>query len=250
MAFTAILLCLMIQRWLHFDSYSRQYYWLDAYIYWMKERFEHFSFWDGIGGVGIVILPLLFFYILLALFIYQFLTIVGYYFLSVLVLWYCIDLRPFASRTAYSTVGELLISAYRRIFALIFWLLILGSTGVVLYTLVMNLNRRLEKAEGSSFSFAARGVEEVLDWVPVRLTGITMALVGHCSETFKRWCLYVYTRIAAQQQIREYGLCALGISDNHPLLIEELVAIDGLVNRALLVWLVVMALFTIGRWVG
>ncbi|WP_304985003.1 regulatory signaling modulator protein AmpE [Coxiella-like endosymbiont] len=255
MALTAILLCLVIQWWLHFDSYSRQYHWFDAYFHWMKERFEHLSFWRGIGGVGIVVLPLLLIYILIALFVCHLLTIVGYYFLTVVVLWYCMDTRSHAPENiAHVTVEEVLINAYRRIFALIFWLLILGSTGVVLYTLVANLNRHLGNhslEEDNNLYLAARRIEGVLDWVPVRLTGITFALVGYFSATFKRWYSYVYTGIAsARQQIIEYGLTALGIEESHPLLVEKLVAIDGLINRALWVWLVVIALFTIGRWIG
>ncbi|WP_235378929.1 hypothetical protein [Candidatus Coxiella mudrowiae] len=52
--------------------------------------------------------------------------------------------------------------------------------------------------------------------------GITFALVGHFSATFKRCYSYVYNRIAsARQQIIEYGLTALGIEEGHPLLVEE-----------------------------
>ncbi|MFW0089145.1 MAG: regulatory signaling modulator protein AmpE [Coxiella endosymbiont of Haemaphysalis japonica] len=255
MILSAVLLCFLIQRWLHFDSYSRKYYWFDAYFQWLKAQFRHLSFWHGIGGIGIVVLPLLLIYILMALFICHLLTAIGYYFLTVVVLWYCMDARPLATENvAQLTVDEVLINAYRRIFALIFWLLVLGSTGVVLYTLVASLNRHLEShslEEDNSLFLAAGRMEGILDWIPVRLAGITFALVGHFSETFKQWHSYVYTGItSARQQIIEYGLTASGIERSHPLLVEELMAIDGLINRALWVWLMVIALFTIGRWIG
>lgn len=255
MILSAILLCVLIQRWLHFDSYSRQYHWFGVYFQWLKVRFRYLSFWHGIGGMGIVVLPLLLIYILMAVFTCHFLTIVGYYFLTVVVLWYCMDARPLAAENvAQQTVGEVLISAYQRIFALIFWLLVLGSTGVVFYTLVASLNRHLESSsleEDSNLFLAASRVEGILDWIPARAVGITFALVGRFLETFKQWYSYVYTGVtSARQQIIEYGLTALGIEKGHPLLVEELMAIDGLINRALWVWLMVIALFTIGRWIG
>lgn len=255
MILSAILLCFLIQRWFHFDSYSRQYHWFNAYFQWLKACFRNLSFWHGMGGISIVIMPLLLIYILMAFFTCHFLTVVGYYFLTVVVLWYCMDARSLATENVVQqTVVEVLISAYRRIFALIFWLLVLGSTGVVLYTLVASLNRHLDSdslEEDSNLFLAASRVEGILDWIPVRLVGITFALVGHFSETIKQWYAYVYTGITfVQEQIIEYGLTALGIEKGHPLLVEELMAIDGLINRALWVWLVVIALFTIGRWIG
>ncbi|WP_244896969.1 hypothetical protein [Candidatus Coxiella mudrowiae] len=106
---------------------------------------------------------------LIAHFVCISLTIVGYYFLTVVVLWYCMDARPLAPENiAHATVGGILINAYRPIFALIF-LLILGSTSVVLYTLVASLNRHLGNhslEEENNLYLAARRVEGVLDWVP------------------------------------------------------------------------------------
>ena len=255
MDLTTILLCLVMQRWFHFNNYSR-HRWFNAYFYWIKERFKHSSFWYGIGGVSIVILPPLSIYILIALFICHILTIVGCYFLTIVVLWYCMDTRsPTPENVAHKTADRILVNAYRHIFALIFWLLILGSTGVVLYTVVSSLNRHLEShfaGEDNSLCLAANRVEAMLDWVPVRLIGITFALVGHFLTTFKRWYAYMQhtETTSARQQVIEYGLTALGIEEDHPLLLKELLAINGLVNRALWVWLVVIALFTIGRWIG
>ncbi|MFV9988824.1 MAG: regulatory signaling modulator protein AmpE [Coxiella endosymbiont of Dermacentor nuttalli] len=255
MALIAILLCLTIQRWFRFDSYIRRYHWFDTYFHWMKEQFGHSFFWHSISGVGIVIFPLLFIYILITLFVHYLLTMVGYYFLTVMVLWYCMDARFLTSENvAHTTIGEILVNAYRNIFALIFWLLILGSIGVVLYTLVASLNRHLENhslKRDSGLFLAASRVEAILDWVPVRLTGITFALFSHqFPSTFKRWYFsYVHTgTTAARQQIIEYGLTALGIEADHPLLPNELVIINKLISRALLVWLVMIALFTLG-WI-
>ena len=255
MDLTAILLCLVVQRWFHFDSRSSKYRLFNAYFYWLKKCFKHSSFWHGIGGVSIIILPLLSIYILIAFFICHLLTTVGCYFLTMVVLWYCMDSHSSTSENmAHVTIGEVLINAYRYIFALIFWLLILGSIGVVLYTVVASLNHYLENhfmEEDNNLFFAASRIESILDWIPVRLIGITFALVGHFLATFKRWYAYLHTEtISTRQQVIEYGLTALEIKEDHPLLLGEVLAIDGLVNRALWVWLVVIALFTIGRWIG
>ena len=54
-----------------------------------------------------------------------------------------------------------------------------------------------------------------------------------------------------REPVVEWGLTTLGMAGKAKLLsLEELKAIDDLINRALWVWLVVIALFTIGRWLG
>ncbi|AAO90010.1 regulatory signaling modulator protein AmpE [Coxiella burnetii] len=258
MALTAVLLCLVIQRWLHFDSYTRQYNWFEPYYQWLKARFGQTSHWNGLGGVAIIILPVVFIYILVALFICRTLTIVGYYFLTVAVLWYCMDVRSLAKSQSGAVAQKVLIHVYERVFALIFWLLILGSTGVVLYTLVITLRQFLEKSpaqnneEGTGLLSAVAIVQGVLDWLPLRLIGITFALVGHFSPTFALWRLKVLTGIDKTPDLAAAcGLTALDMNKETKLLsLEELKSLDGLISRALWVWLVVIALFTIGRWIG
>ena len=257
MALTAILLCLAIQRWFHLDSYTRQYYWFESYYRWLKTHCSQTPLWNGLSGVIVVILPLLATYILISLFIYHTLTIIGYYFLTVAVLWYCMDARPLVHTKDWVIAKKVLIHVYQYLFALIFWLLILGSTGVVLYILVISLRQLLEKSQIKNNASEMTMLQVtsifqgILDWFPLRLTSITFALVGHFLPTFMLWRLHVLTGIDKTPELAAVcGLTALDINKETQILsLEELKALDGLISRALWVSLVVIALFTIEQWV-
>ncbi len=256
MALTIILICLVVQRWFHFDSYTRRYDWFDHYYRWFKHRFDHRGFWSGWGGFFITVLPGLIIYMLVASLVCHVIGLIAYYLLSLVVLWYCLDARRLTVESAGgSSARQLLGMTVQNIFALIFWLLVFGSVGVVLYTLVVSLRKTLESEEDekskSLYAVAAKA-EGILDWIPIRLMGITYALVGHFSPTFKCWYENLWTGIYyTREQAAGCGLIAMGMDDAPgPLSEDQLGDIDGLVNRSLLVWLVVIALFTIGAWIG
>lgn len=258
MAVTIILICLAIQRWLPIDHDIRSHNWFIHYYQWLKDRFSENEWWSGWFGLFIIIAPALIIYILLAGLIYYLLGIIGYYLLALLVLWYALEARSLtAANVGNQQVQQILSSAYERIFALIFWLLILGSTGVVLYSLIVYLCRLLEKMtednKGAKLLSCALTLQGILDWVPLRLLGVTYALVGQFTPTFANWYKNLFTDVhAGREQNALCGLLSLGLETNlkQSPTREQLGLIEGLINRSLWVWLVVIALFTIGRWVG
>lgn len=258
MALTALLICLFVQRILHFDSYNRRYNWFTHYYDWMKARFSKSSSWSGLLGVLLLVLPALVIFILFSVFVYYAIGMIGYYILTLIVLWYCLDARPLTKETHHGTVQVLLEQSYEGIFPIIFWLLIFGVSGVVMYALVLSLRNHLEQEgqgdiEKNLYEMAVK-VQGVLDWIPLRLLGITYALVGHFAPTFKIWYQNLFKGSIDQtrEQSARCGLVALnleGQSDQNPT-DEQVTAIQSLINRSLFVWLVVIALFTIGMWVG
>ncbi len=257
MAITIILICLAIQRWLHIDHIERKNAWFEYYYHWIKERFNQFSWWPTWLGVVAIIAPALIVYMLVAGLVYHLLTIIGYYLLALVVLWYALDAKPLTAENVNNhTQQQLLMDAYQRIFALIFWLIVLGSTGIVLYTLVVYLCRLLEGMrednQANSLLANALKIEAVLDWLPLRLLGFTFALVGQFSLTFSYWYKNLFTGLEqGREQTAACGLIAIGMETSPATPGQEQVtAIEGLINRSLWVWLVIIALFTIGRWIG
>jgi AmpE protein len=257
-AVTIILICLAIQRWLQIDYIQRKESWFNSYYQWIKARFNHQSRWATWLGVVIIIAPLLIIYILFAVLVCHLLTIVGYYMLALVVMLYALDARPLTLENANQfTSQQLLINAYQRLFALIFWLLLLGSTGVVLYTLIVYLCRLLETmpedSQADSLLANALKIQAVLDWLPLRLLGFTFALVGEFSATFLLWYKNLFTGLSVgREQTATCGLTAIGLATNaaETPTQQQVTVIEGLINRSLWVWLVIIALFTIGRWVG
>lgn len=257
MALTALLICLFVQRILHFDSYSRHYHWFGYYYEWMKARFCKLPSWSGLLGVFIVILPVLVVFILFTVFVYYAIGMIGYYILTVIVLWYYLDARKLTKEMDQPTAQKLLEQSCRGIFPIIFWLLLFGVSGVVMYALVVSLRSHLNTVaqgdvEKDLLSVVIR-VQDVLDWIPLRLLGITYAVVGHFGPTFKVWHQNLFTSINHTcKQAAQCGLVALNLADqaNRVITDDQMTAIQNLINRALLVWLVAIALFTIGMWIG
>lgn len=256
MTLTIVLLCLAVQRWLQFVSATRQFDWFTHYFAWLKQRYENKSFWPHLGGVLLIILPAWIIYLLVATLIYHVIGMIAYYLLTLVVFWYCVDARSlWLSNINGENLRHILSRTYQRLFAMIFWLFLLGSGGVVLYSLVLLLDDALEfKADEKSV--ALRGftlkVEAVLDWVPLRLMGLSYALVGHFTPAFQYWYKHLWTGLDyTKEEATTCAFLAAGLKEESGGVSEQqLSEMNHLVNRALLVWLVVIALFTIGAWIG
>jgi AmpE protein len=75
------------------------------------------------------------------------------------------------------------VEAYYRVFAVIFWFLILGPVGAIFYRALSLCG----KDSPLGVSKLATKVQNVLDWVPVRLFTFIFALGGHFTEVFNIW---------------------------------------------------------------
>ncbi len=253
MTFTMVLICLLVQRWLHINVNKPYFSWFDKYVQFVKRHVKQNSWWDGLGGLVAVLLPLVLAYMLVATVLLAFAGGVIYYLVSLCVLWYYMD----ASLLSPSVVGkqypeQLLRDRYRSIFALIFWMVILGPLGVILYAEISRwgslLSRESNSSEESGLQLKVIQLEGILDWVPMRLLGLTYALLGNFSAIFQTWRQQLFTTVSSSSAA--LGMMALNFKDGASDTVseEQRVSIDQLLNRSLLVWLVVFALFTIGRW--
>ena len=92
-----------------------------------------------------------------------------------------------------------LVDAYRQVFAVMFWFVILpGPAGAVLYRAVALLAEEWGPAAPGveptphtqardEFGRPARQVLALLDWVPVRLTAASFAIVGDFEDAVACW---------------------------------------------------------------
>ncbi len=175
------------------------------------------------------------------------------------------------------TIEESLLASHRRVFGVIVWFIItmsigLGPTGAVLYRLAQFLNARWgqqDTAEFGDFGVFARQVYHWMEWLPLRLTAATFAIVGDFENTIYCWRTQAHTWPDAEAGILlASGAGALGVRlgmpvpqgglplDRPELGIGEDADIDflqstvGLVWRALVFWMILLFLLSLATLVG
>ena len=140
--------------------------------------------------------------------------------------------------------------ANERIFAVIFWFVIIGPAGAVLYRLTTNLS----KQDGLNDSLSAVAVlfQAVLTWVPARMLAMGYALTGHFDGALQAYRNRPYESDLALENydvLVNTGMGALRdqeASDE----ISSIISARNLVMRSILIWIAVLALLTLGGWLG
>lgn len=177
-----------------------------------------------------------------------------------------------------------LADAYRQVFAVLFWFVVLpGPAGAVLYRAAALLASEWKGAlPGDDMTVLARSLAVfgrparlvlcVLDWIPARLTALSFAIVGDFEDAAFCW------RTQARTWPEAYGGEAIGVvlasaagalgvqlggarpgyggeSDPRPEIgigdaveAEVLPSAVGLVWRALVLWLLLVFLLSLANW--
>jgi len=164
-----------------------------------------------------------------------------------------------------------ILSSHRHVFAPLFWFLALGPAGAVLYRLGLAVAEHWQRAGGPldehpQFGEFARKAFQVLDWLPARMTAATFAIVGDFEDAVYCWRTQASQWTdAATGILLSSGAGALGIRLGLPLPdetgiearpelglgdVDHLQSAIGLVWRALVLCLLLLALLTVASWVG
>lgn len=181
--------------------------------------------------------------------------------------------RASSTEVARLAIEQALVAAHRSVFGVIFWFIVLpGPTGAVLYRLARFFadewgNRR--DPEFGEFGRFARNAFCVLDWIPVRVTAASFSIVGDFEDG-----VFCWRSQAAVWPDKSAGILlasgggAMGVRLGMPVhesgeIVErpEIGAGDeadadfmqstiGLVWRALVLCLLLLALVAIAGWVG
>src|SRR3989338_8591138 len=235
MSFIVILASLAIQWFLNFNSAQYEFHWANKYSQWMMNRkLSVIEKGHGFFTVLFLVLPAVIMVSLIFTIVYHVLGHIGYLILSLLLLWYCTDVAMLKKSSAFSA-PDLFLKSYQKLFAPLIWYFVLGPVGLALYIIVATLRAQLPDQK---YFVLTQGV---LDWVHIRVLGLTFALAGNFGAVFKVWASELFKNVSDNQnQVVKFGESALAPDADAM----------SLLHRSLLIWVVIMALITVGSWFG
>jgi adenosylcobinamide-phosphate synthase len=184
--------------------------------------------------------------------------------------------RLTASEVARLAIEQALLSSHRHVFAPLLWFALLGPGGALLYRLAQALDEHWGERDETEFGQFGRFARQAflwIDWIPLRVTAASFAVVGdfedavHCWRTqADRWpdggsgillasgagALGVRLGMPVHDAIQEMGEVGdrpeLGLGeDADPDFMQSTI---GLVWRSLVLGLAVLALVWVSGWVG
>ena len=170
-----------------------------------------------------------------------------------------------AGSIARLAAEQALREAHHGTFAPLFWFLVLpGPIGLALYPLAHRAARTWEQnveAEERDFGWFAARAFQVIDWIPQRLTAFAFAVVGDFEDALLCWRSQAALWPRPDEGIvLASGAGALGVRLGEPVAIggtlvdrpvlgagdpareEALASLEGLLWRALVLWLLVFLL--------
>lgn len=247
MEFITILICLVVERWTSFGKHVRRFALLARYL----TLFSRITL-SGYIGLSVILLPL----VIVVGVVYWLLLHVWFglfaFIFSVAILLYClgefeINKDVEVTEMEYTAkhdqeIATLLIRANHNIFAILFWFIILGPVGPILYRLNDILSHQKNFAQ---LLPASKVLESYLDWIPVRLFAFSFSLMSHFISVLKSWLKGVLSGV--QKNARLLAGCGFAALDRerhskHTTAEGIQQHVTELIDRSLVLWLVAMAL--------
>jgi adenosylcobinamide-phosphate synthase len=182
-----------------------------------------------------------------------------------------------SQEVARVTIEHALLATHRNVFGVVFWFIIfmmlgLGPIGAILYRLALFLGEqwgKQDEAEYGNFGAFARQAHHIMEWLPLRLTAATFAIVGNFEDTAYCWRNQAATWPDAEAGILlTSGAGALGVKLGQTIVLNEepvfrpeigtgddadadyMQSTIGLVWRALVFQLIVLMMLTVANLLG
>ena len=175
------------------------------------------------------------------------------------------------------TIEEALLATHRNVFGVMFWFILLmalglGPAGALLYRLAQFLNARWGKfssQELGDFGKFSHQAYQVIEWLPLRLTASTFAVVGDFEDTIYCWRTQASNwpdanagivlasgagalGVRLGQTILQDGLPEhrpeLGIGDEAD--VDFMQSAIGMVWRSLAFWMILLLLLSLANLLG
>ncbi len=146
-----------------------------------------------------------------------------------------------------ATIESILENGSDAIFAPLFWFMVAGPAGAVMYRLANTLDAMwgYRTTRYAAFGFCSAKLDDVLNWIPARLTAVSYALLGQTATARRCWrdqagyCASpnggpVMCSGAGSLQIElGGGACYHGQWQSRPVMGEGRAAVIGDINRSI-----------------
>ncbi len=139
----------------------------------------------------------------------------------------------------------ILYIANERIFSTIFWFVILGPFGAILYRLISELSKQEEANDLTSFSSF---IHSFMAWIPARMLAVGYALTGNFDNAYQSYKTQATGLNLAQSNYDTLVYTGLGAMHNTEMddEIASVHAARNLVMRAVIAWIGILAVMTLG----
>ena len=139
----------------------------------------------------------------------------------------------------------ILYIANERIFSTIFWFVILGPFGCMLYRLISELSKHIENHELAEFS---KYIHALMAWVPARMLAAGYAFTGNFDGSYHAFKERAHSTELSQGNVEVLVATGLGAIKNLDIdsEIATIYAVQALVMRAVIVWIAILAVMTLG----
>jgi membrane protein required for beta-lactamase induction len=265
----------------------RNYDWIISLYYFLEKRLAHYKYWDGnLGLLGLLAIPVLILLMILAALDHWSSILEGVF--TLLVLIYCLSPEALDNRldqyiTAIdeddsdnvSSLAENLVNvdvtydedsneaaimksafveAHKRSFAVIFWFLILGVVGALLYRLVNELNEEMSDIR-SGYSDSTNVLLNILEWPSSRIMIIGLGLAGSLVHAFTGWKQSEHASFDVNNKVlSDAGIGALQYIPDLEIPGREkaywIGELKSLINRTLIICLAVLGIMTLSGKLG
>ena len=152
---------------------------------------------------------------------------------------------PSPDQQTSDVTRAILSVANERIFGTLFWFVVTGPFGCVLYRLVAELRKQVEFTELAEFSDYIFGI---LAWLPARMLAAGYALTGNFDGAYHAWRDRAVSMDVSQANTEVLVTSGLGAMRNLEMDSElaSIHAAQALVMRAVIVWIGILAVMTLG----
>src|SRR3990167_2740863 len=141
------------------------------------------------------------------------------------------------------------IEANCRVFAVLFWYMVLGPVGALLYRLISYRARNVTDQTDRQDLHQAEIAISILDWLPIRALIIVFALGGHFVQVFSYWHKHLSMNLSENEiLLAGAGFAALGIDTEHAKVHPKEYLVENsaiyLVDRALVIVLIIAVIIS------